>query len=98
MFFQEKIDEYGYVVASFTQRWDIHRENINTVVKIVSETAITNHGTQIAVCGSHHANVNGDFVSAADSSDLSFLQGAQELSLHCHIKLGDFIEKQGSPI
>ena len=46
--------------------------------------------------GCNHTHVNRHFTSGTNGQDASFLQDAQQLDLHVHGQIADFVQKQGA--
>src|SRR6185503_13624090 len=92
------VDKDRNVFASLTKRWHIDGENVDSIVKIISETTVGYHRAQVAVRGGNHANIDGNLMCSADAPDLSLLKRAQEFCLHRYVEFSNLIEEQRSPI
>jgi len=79
-----------------TQRWNIELNNIQTVIQVLSETALIDFPFQVAVRGGDDAYIEALFAFAAYGTDGSFFQGPQELGLQNEGDIGDF-NRQGRP-
>src|SRR5215213_10326578 len=98
MFLEEVVDQNRNVLASLAQRRHVNRQHVDTVIKIVAETPVSNHCPQVSVGGRNHSHVDVDLVCPTNTPDLPFLQRTQKLRLNADIKLGNLVEKQGPAI
>ncbi len=76
------------------QRRQVDLNDVDAVVEVLAEAAFLDGRFQVAVRGGQHADVDGNFLLAADRPDLALLQGPQQLGLRGQRHLADFIEKQ----
>ena len=77
-----------------TQRRDGHREDIETVKKILAKNAFGDSLGHIAVGGGDDADIERHRLLAANPLDLALLQDAEQLGLEAHRHFSDLIEKQ----
>ena len=76
------------------QRRQVELNDVDAVVQVLAEAAFIDGRFQVAVRGGEDADVDGDFLLAADRPDLALLQGPQQLGLRGQRHLADFVEKQ----
>ena len=60
----------------------MHRNHVEAEVKILAERASAIFGLEVAVGGRDDADVDLDFLIAANRTNFLFLQNAQKLGLH----------------
>ena len=68
-------------------------ENVEPVVKVLSEPSLSHCHVQILAGGSDNANVHIDRFGTAETLDLPLLQHAEQFDLHLRWQLADFIEE-----
>jgi hypothetical protein len=98
MLLHEVIDKNWNVFTPFTQGWNVDREDVDSIVKVVAKSAVGDHGPQVAISGGDYSYVDTDFMSSTNPPDLSFLQSTQKLGLHGHVKLSNLVEEKRAPI
>ena len=81
------------IFRALAQRRQMDREDVQSIVEIVTKLAIGDHLFQIAVSGSDQANVGLDQFIAAQTFKLLLLQNAQQLGLKLQRHVANFIEK-----
>ena len=74
-------DEKRYVGRTLTQRRSIDRHYGNSIEKVFPEFAGRDLLVKVAIRSCNYADINRDFVVAANGSDCPLLQNAQELDL-----------------
>src|SRR5215470_13385092 len=84
------------VLEPVAERGDLERDCVQAPQQVVAEEVFLNPRLEIAVGGSHHAQVETLRMDRADREDLGFLQHAEERSLRLEREIADFIEEQRS--
>jgi hypothetical protein len=69
------------------------REDVEPIVEITAEVAVSNHLGEIAVRGGHQAHVHLDGPGAAQALELLFLQHTEQLGLQFWRNVADLIKK-----
>ena len=77
MHLRKMLDKAGNILNPLPQRRHLHRDDVQTVKKILPKPARGALRLQITVRRSHHAHVDGDLRVAADGIDNPLLQYAQ---------------------
>src|SRR5260370_34438619 len=89
----EVFDQQGDVFSSLPQRWNLNREDVETVKEVPPEDARDDGSLQIAVRSSNHPNIGLDGSSSTDTLEFVFLQNTQQSDLRLGRKLANFIEE-----
>ena len=95
---QVVVREQQDVVSPLPQGRDVNGDHVEPVVEVLSEAARADHFLQGLIGGGDDAHVNGDIFLAAQLFDLSLLEYAQQLGLHGHGHIADFVQKEGSAL
>jgi len=74
---QQVIDQGSDVLRPFPQRRDIDLQHLQSVEQILPEALLADLLQEVAMRGRDHADVDGDRLFTADSSDLAFLEHAE---------------------
>src|SRR5215470_14010195 len=90
--------QHRNVFATFAQRRQCDRKDIEAVIEIRAKLSITHGLLEIAVCGRDDAHVDLQRVTSSDAFKLTFFQHAQQLGLQIEWELSDFIEKDRSVV
>src|SRR5437763_10679276 len=98
MLFDEVIDQYRHIAASFSQRRNINRQHVKAIVQVLTKAFFFDHVKQIAISGRHDANIDIDLFYSADSPDLFLLKCTEQLRLKRYIQLPDLIKKERAAI
>jgi hypothetical protein len=88
------LDQQRDVLAALSQRRQLHRDDVQPVVKIFAKRAVRNHLRKVGMRRGDHADVNLDCVRITNPLELTFLQHAQQLGLKRGTHRSDFVEKQ----
>ena len=83
------------VVGAIAERRELDGQDAQPVQEVHAELPLVDELRQIAVRGGNDARVNGALGRAAEPRDDALLQDAQELGLHVHRHLADFVEQDG---
>ena len=94
----EEPDEKRNVASALAQRWQLDREDVETIVEILAELAVAYRLAQIAVGGGDDAHVGLDGLVAPDALELVLLQDAQDLDLCLLGHLPDLVEEDGAAV
>ena len=89
-------DQHGHVFGPFAQRRQVDPHHVEPVVKILAELPILDELFHVLVRGRDQANVDLDGLGSADAFDLPLLKHAEQLDLHGHGHVADFVEEQGA--
>src|SRR5689334_598955 len=94
MFLNEVAREQRYVFAALPKRRHAQRKDVEPVVQVGAKLVLVHHRLQVAVRGSHEADVRSDRAGAAHSLELLVLNGTQQFRLKFEWQLTDLIQKQ----
>ena len=90
-----KIFDVFFAVA---ERRKLHRDNVQTVVKVFAETYFENFFFEVAVGGSNDAHVNVARLVGANGADFVILDNAQKFDLSVQRHVADFVEEYGAAV
>ena len=76
----------------------VQRQHVQAVVKVFAKAAGHDLGLQVAVRRGHHPHIDRHRPGRAHRLDTALLQHAQQLDLHVHRHVADFIEEQGAAV
>jgi hypothetical protein len=91
-------DEWRYVIATLSQRWDFDRKNAQAIEEILTKATLVDLFLQIPIARSDNADIDFACAGVAEAFKLLFLQYAEQLGLHGEWHFADLIEKQCSAI
>ncbi len=95
--FLSKMDQKGFnVLDALTKRRGAHWQDIESVIQVFPETPFIDFLFQVSVGGRNHPHINGNLAGRTNRIDGSFLQDTQQLHLHVHGHVANFIEKEGA--
>ena len=77
----EKLRQKADVVPSVAQRRQVDLDDIDAVIEILPEESLPNHRLQVSSRRGDDADIDFDFIAAADPSNLPFLKRAQKFGL-----------------
>src|SRR5229473_6486020 len=80
-FLQEVCDEEGDVLAALAQGWQVDGEHIQTVEQVFAHHPVAHRGLEVAVRRRDEAHVGLDVARVSDATNLTHLDGPQELDL-----------------
>ena len=86
--------EQRHVFAAVSQWRNMHREDMQPIVKLGPESVVLHHGLQIPVRSSHQPGVRADRAAAANAFEFLVLDRAQQLRLEFERHFADFVEKE----
>ena len=95
---QKMIHEQRHIFQTFTQRWNLDRNNRQPIVKIFAKSPVFQLRQQGLVRRAHHADIYRRALVVADATDFSLLQNAQKFCLQLRRHGIDFIEKNRAEI
>jgi hypothetical protein len=90
--------EHPDVLASIAQRRNGEPDDIEAVEEVEPEPPVRDFVAQVAVRGSHDANVDAARKVLADAPQLPFLDDTQQLGLCTRRQLADFVEHQSAAV
>ena len=77
----ERGGEEGNVVTTIPQRWNFDREDVQPIVKIISETTVLRLPSEIAIRRCEDTDVDLPSLRAPNRFELAFLKHSQQLPL-----------------
>src|SRR5260370_23496238 len=92
--FDEVAHKFRNIRFSLAERWQRNRENIQTIVQILSEFTVTDHLPQISIGRRDDTHIDARGTSAAYGLELALLEDAKQLGLKLPCHVSDFIKKQ----
>jgi len=90
------LDQRGNVGAALAQRRDIDFNDVEPVVQVLTEDAGRYPGAQVFVGGADDAHIDRVFLRRTQRPDDALLNRAQQLGLHGHGQIANFVEKEGA--
>ena len=94
----EKGRQIGNVFDPVAQGGQGDAKNVKAEIQILAKCAVMGHGFEVAVGRTDDADINRDFIGAADTPETAILKHAQKLGLQIGCQFTDFIQKQGAAI
>src|SRR5262249_19542722 len=91
---REERNQQRNVPATFAQRRQMNRKDIQAVKQIAAKLSIRDHLLQIGVGGGDQTHVNFLRARTAQAFELAFLQNAQQLGLQLQRDVADLVQKQ----
>src|SRR6266704_384350 len=98
MFFDKMLHQRLDVRATFSERGNVNRENIQSMEQISAKRSASHHLFQVAISRRDHPNIDRQFPILAYTENAIFLQDPQEFRLQRQIQITDLIEEEDSPI
>src|SRR6202166_2736425 len=95
---QKILDQSGQILEALAQTRQLNRKNIESVVKVFPEFSFAKPRLQIAIGRGQHSHVDRHLGTAAQATDLAFLDDPQKLGLQFGLHLGDFVEEQRASV
>src|SRR5690349_21946400 len=92
-FFQKVPDQAGNVFTAAAQRRQVHGDHVQAIVKVFAELAFAHQHVQINVGGGDHANIDLQFMDAAQVHELAVLNYTQNLGLRFQAHGADFFQE-----
>src|SRR5690349_13441284 len=74
----KEFNQHRYVVHTFTQRWDVHRKNVQPIKQVHAETSLAHLTPEIFVRRRDNPHVCFNRPVASDALKLSLLQDPQK--------------------
>ncbi len=71
------------------------RNDVQAIVEVFSKTPIFHDLAKVAIGGGDHTHVGTCGAGAANASNLTVLQNAEQLGLHRRVDVPDLVEEQG---
>src|SRR5690606_22248460 len=91
---EEMLREQEHVVAARAERRDVDAHDVDPVEQVLAETLLRDLLVEIAVRRGDDARVELELLRRPERANLALLQGAQDLRLHAHGHLADFVEEE----
>lgn len=86
------------VFAAAAQRGQLDGDDVEAVEQVLAEFALAHGLAEIDVGGGDDADVDLDFLDAAEVHEAAILQNAQDFRLRVHTHGGDFIEEERAAV
>jgi len=86
------------IFPAFAERWRADRDDLEAIVKVLSELPLSDGGFEIAVRRRDHSHVDAKCIGAADRPHFALLQEPQQLRLRLGIQLTNLVEKERAAI
>src|SRR5687768_12963745 len=86
----------GNILAAVPQRWNRDDEGAEAEVQVLPERPGGDRCTQISVCGRDHPRIDLDRALAADATNLTLLQRAQQLCLNARRHLAELVQEESA--
>ena len=90
--------EGGDVLAARAQRRQVHGDDVEAVKEIFAEFSFADGLAEIDVGGGDDADIDLDFLNAAEVHEPLVLQHAEDFGLGVEAHGGDFIEKKRAAV
>jgi hypothetical protein len=94
----EMRDQRGNVLGALAERRQQQGEDVDPMIEILPERAFLDELIEVAMSGHDDADVDRDGAVATHTLDLPLLEHAQELGLHDHGHVADFVEEEGAVV
>src|SRR5262249_47324948 len=91
---QQMLGERDDVARPLTQRWQIDIDNVEAIIKILTESACDRFRRQVPIGRREDADIGDPRVRFPDSLITPVLQQTQQLGLYRRRKVADLIEKK----
>src|SRR5919198_2925038 len=98
MFIQNVIDKQGQIFQPLAQRWQLHWNNIDSIIKILSQSSARQAYGEIDIGSGNNAHINLKLSISPKALHFPFLQNPEKFDLHWRGPCFFLIEKRGSPI
>src|SRR4029077_10640482 len=86
-------DEKRDVSRSKPQRWKPNRNYIQAIVQVFAKKTLGHGFLKVFIGRGYNAHIDSDILVAAHTSELSFLNHAQQLDLNGRRRIADLIQK-----
>ena len=96
--FHEVTDQQRDVLAPFPEWRQVDGDDVETVVQVFAEPALTHHLQEVCVGGGDDADIDSDRPVVSDAFELAFLQHPQQLGLQEAAHGADLVEKERPPV
>ena len=91
---EEVIEQQRNLLAPLAQRRNRQLHDVEAVVQVIAEPSLRDQLVEIGVGGRHDPHVDGDRRRLAERMHVARLEEAEQLGLHVHADLADFVEEQ----
>src|SRR5689334_16811964 len=86
-------DEQRNILAALAKRRKLEGDDVQAMIKVLTETALTHQAEQIDIGGRDDAYVHLDCFGAAKAHEFAFLNNAQQLGLSFQTDSGYLVEE-----
>jgi hypothetical protein len=95
---KEHLGESHDVVAPVAERRDIDAEEVEPMIEIFAEFALGDRIGEVTIGGSDDADIDREFLAAADAADFMIFDGSQNFRLESEGKAGQLVEEKSSAV
>ena len=92
------VHEERNVLQPLAQGWNLHRDDRETIIKVLTKTAVAYLRLKRFVGCPNHANVHWHALVIADSANFAFLQNAEQFCLERSGHRVDFVEENRAEV
>src|SRR6266446_7750525 len=92
----EVVNQKRNVITAISQRRDINRKHVQTIVKITSELFFGDQLGDVGIRGRQYANIDALSASTAQALKFLLLQNSQKLGLQFERYIADLVQKERS--
>src|SRR5262249_13136858 len=93
---EQEIDQLGDIVTAFAQGWNRDGDDVEPIVKVLTEPALFDFTRQVLVGGGEDAGPRGYRFVGADRKHFLLLDGPQQLGLRGQRQFANLIEEDGA--
>src|SRR5215470_4761016 len=86
------------VLPALSERRELDWDHVEPVIEILPERSFLDRTFQVAVGGSNHPHIDGDWRDTAHAFEFPLLEESQELGLELASKIADLVEEDGSSV
>src|SRR5437016_5731262 len=86
------------IIPALTKRREVEGDDVEAVVEIFAEAAITHETQQVDIRRGHDAHIHFDIFGAAQTHEFAFLDDPQQLSLRFQADGGNLVKENGALI
>ena len=88
------LNEHRNVIAAITQGRQLHGNDVQTVIEVLSERSLGHHLREVGIRSGDDPHVDLDRLTVADTLELALLERAQQLCLERAAHRPDFVEEE----
>ena len=90
----ESVGDYFDVRTPFAERGKVNGKDMETEVEIFTESALADHGFQIAIGGGDHPDVDLDGAGPAERLEFPFLEHSKKFGLQLERQFANLVEEE----